>query len=320
VDSTGKDTKVRYRLALAVGASLALSLPFLLWAWLEGTITHASTVLSLAMLGGAIGPFGHDLRTSSSATAVGRLATAIPLLLLAFFGLAVAFKPWSGSGATNPVLLAIASFVLVGPAFAAAASGAYTAGRWHWILVLAACVVGIPAWLWVSVRFVMLASSITIGVSPGRLPLESIYTDPERSSFIALSTLPMVAQVALWLRRARTDATAAGFALVAAGVALQSWSYRFPAALAIVAVAAHTSVRLRPVSWRGLATLGVAILLLSMQPVDVSLRWRASGPGLSPTIVGLLTGEGVARASRNDVVPVGGCSDLYNAPRWIWVW
>lgn len=66
--------------------------------------------------------------------------------------------------------------------------------------------------------------------------------------------------------------------------------------------------------WLGLATV------LSLAPVDVSLRVRPLGPRLAPAVDGLLTEHTATLEASGEIVVVGSCGAIYGAPAWVWVW
>jgi hypothetical protein len=67
---------------------------------------------------------------------------------------------------------------------------------------------------------------------------------------------------------------------------------------------------------RGVWVMLLLAAALSLSPVDVSLRVRPRGPTLAEAVIGVPLSHG----STGDYVVVGGCSHLYNKPRWVWVW
>ncbi len=97
-------------------------------------------------------------------------------------------------------------------------------------------------------------------------------------------------------------------------------SYRFPALVAAAgfAYAQHKAKQGAP-PHRAWLWLG-AVLLLSAVPIDVSLRTRPMGPRLAPTLEGLLTEYASLLDDSGEVVVVGACNAIYDAPRWVWVW
>jgi hypothetical protein len=102
---------------------------------------------------------------------------------------------------------------------------------------------------------------------------------------------------------------------------LVAWSYRFPA-LVIGAMLAVSLVHFRrdprgpAMSW----VLLVCAAAASLSPLDVSLRVHRNGPRLAVAVVGLLTTSVAQYESSGDKVVVGGCSSIYNEPRWVVIW
>jgi hypothetical protein len=137
--------------------------------------------------------------------------------------------------------------------------------------------------------------------------------------FVALAHLPTSLLSAVLIGRlwGRTRGVEWGrWQVILASLAL---SYRFPALLsaAALAVALLCWHRLTPkVTWVAWA----AVVLLGLNPYEVSLQVTTGPPHLAPAVEGTPAGDLGSLVTRGQVAYVGGCTGWYYAPRWVWVW
>jgi hypothetical protein len=162
-------------------------------------------------------------------------------------------------------------------------------------------------------QIVFLFLEVTIG--PGA---PSVVEPTEQMDALVLAVVLLVGSAAGGLLLRQQGHPGAGALSVQVGVALfaLSTSYRFTALIGLFALLTwRAGRRSRQGAW---AILGL-ILLLSLMPIDLSLR-------ASPREFGLVMAadcqfRGMAESNNaSEVVCVEGGMWVYNSPRFVWVW
>jgi hypothetical protein len=142
----------------------------------------------------------------------------------------------------------------------------------------------------------------------------------EDKMLLFLVVVPMVGIVAgLLVERGRRRGAILWSETVLA-VGLLGWSFRLTAAALLLVAAAYTAARKPSIAGPWRVALRVAFVALCLAPVEVSLRSGVGPAHFAPAVMGALTAGGMQAADRGEIFVVGGCTSIYNEPRWVWVW
>lgn len=322
------------RLLVAFGAALAAASPFLLSGWWHGGFEWEMELIA-SLVGGSLGAMGvllwRDLRDGLAAHAalqrmtVGIIAgAAAAVALVGVLAALAALRGWRLSLWVAGVWLGAGALTAV---FAGAfASGRCHPGRWSRVIEPVAIIVGAFAFLHI-VRQVAVVS-LLVGFGPGAVPGPLWffpYTGLRPGQLLVggllIAAMPAIGFLIVRVRRrmGTRAAVLAGNALL--GLALLGWSYRLPAAIALVALVVLDATRRVPKARRW---AWVAIVALSLLPVDVSLqRGTSPGPRFLPTVAGDFTSmDAFLNGPRYGyvVLDTGSHQTLYYEPRWVWAW
>jgi hypothetical protein len=174
----------------------------------------------------------------------------------------------------------------------------------------AAAVAGVLLW-----QAVALFAFVTLG--PGapnvRIPI------PNEMNMLCVGMAGIVVFLIAAFTLRRTSALIDSSFVVQVGTSLfaVAMSYRFLGLLLLVAL---VTWRLRGRPTASAAGLWTALLLLSLLPIDISLRRGVrAGAGLVMAEACLSTRDEEANVI-GEVVCVSGGPWLYSEPRWVWVW
>lgn len=218
--------------------------------------------------------------------------------------------------------------VLAGPALAAAMAcachGALHVRPLRWL----ASLVGAAALGLLAFDVAVLGATISNNTAGLRLP-EWLYaywswgwtSSPTVKQMMFLAALPAIGLARMAVRERFGERIALHVADVLLAVGFLAWTYRLTALVLVAVVSLAMLVTPAALAspaarWASRA----AFVVLCLAPVDVTVRAGVRPAHFAPAVSGLLTGSAFEAADRGEIVVVGGCSSVYNEPRWMWVW